>query len=208
MSRHQLTFEEEGHVYRLGKHVLPSVTTVLKATGAYDYPEEIPRHRLEAAGIRGDRVHAAVHHYHQTGTWSPDPEIEGYLDAYRWFESDTGFVCHASEQRLFCPKLYFAGTIDEAGSIYEDDSILDLKSTVDLNIEATRIQTAAYHWLWTVNDEDPPIDPDNRFGLHLKPNGRYRLEQFDGTYSEDLASFFNRYRTYCEREGFDWTILS
>lgn len=202
-----LTYEDEGHVYRIGKRVIPSVTTILKATGGlYDGYSDIPRDTMIAAGLRGDAVHAAVDHYHKTGAWSiAPPEIEPHLEAYRRFENDTGFVCHASEARLYCPRLFFAGTLDDVGDIYAEPGIVDLKSTAELNIPATRIQTAAYRWLWTVNEMEPFVPPENRFALHLKRDGKYRLEQFDKTYSEDIAEFIDRYRRYRDQEeGTEW----
>ncbi len=202
-----LTFEEEGHVYRLGKRILPSVTTILKATGIYDEYKEIPQHYVVAAGLRGDMVHAAIDSYHQTGAWSVStPEIEPYLEAYRMYVDDTGFVCYASEVRLHCPKLFFAGTIDDAGAIYGTPGIVDIKSTRELNIPATRIQTAAYRWLWTVNGMEPAVTPADRYALHLRPhmNPPYRLEQFEKTYGEDIAEFIDRYERYKNLEDTAW----
>lgn len=199
-----LSFEEEGHIYRLGKRVLPSVTTILKATGLYDEYKEIPQHFVVAAGLRGDAVHAAVHRFNETGMWSPDihPDVEPHLAAYRQWAEETGFTCHHSELRLHCQTLFFAGTLDDVGDIYGEPGLLDIKSTRELNIEATRIQTAAYYWMYKRSGLEPQVGPDDRYALHLRPHMSppYRLEQFEGTFDEDIVEFLNRYRKYMERE--------
>ena len=108
-----LIFDEERHVYTLDGIVLPSVTGVLKAEGFID-----TRFFDEYSRTRGTLVHLATE-YDDTGELdedSLDPVIVPYVEAWRKFKKESGFVVEAVETAM-CNKTHrFAGKIDRRGS--------------------------------------------------------------------------------------------
>jgi len=194
-----LRFDADSHTYRVGDRELTSVTTVLKARGLYDYGGIDPV-VLAHAGLRGDAIHGAIHHFHRTGKWLTTgvalPEAEGYLVGYRQFLQDTGYVSIHSELRCYCDRLWVAGTIDDVGKIWgTTPGILDVKSSLVLNKEAVRLQLAGYRWLYARSGHEPQVPGANRWSLHLKADGRYKLDRYPH-YAVDIAEFLTHLGEY------------
>lgn len=105
-------FNEEGHVYTSGGVTLPSVTGILTAEGFID-----GRFYDEFSRTRGDYVHKATH-YDDTESLdyeSLDPVIKPYLDAWRRFKKESGFVVEQSEEPKQSLLYHYAGTPDVIG---------------------------------------------------------------------------------------------
>src|ERR1043165_3114073 len=84
-----LTLDKELHVYTLADRVLPSVTEILKGAGLVD-----DRWWTEAGRWRGSAVHAACW-YDDEGDLDEttlDPKLQNYLQAYRKFKTELGFI--------------------------------------------------------------------------------------------------------------------
>lgn len=105
-------YEDDGHRYTLNGLLLPSVTGILLAEGFIDttwYTEE--------ARTRGSYVHKA-RHLDDTGELDEstiDPVIAPYLEAWRRFKRETGFVVEESEVPKAQSSYLYAGTPDVNG---------------------------------------------------------------------------------------------
>lgn len=109
----EIPFIEEGHFYEHEGRRLPSVTGILKAEGYID-----TTYYTEYGRERGSFVHLACH-YDDIGDLDEDtldPEIKPYLDAYRRFKAESGFIVEQSEPPMMSTKYLFAGTPDKIGA--------------------------------------------------------------------------------------------
>lgn len=169
-----LTFQPEGHVYRIDGEVVPSVTQILAPL--YDF-SAIPPDVLERKSAIGVAVHAATEliDLDDLDESTVDPAIEGYLDAYRQFLEDEKPEWIYSEQPFGHRVWRFAGTLDRHGRMRDGLTTIDLKSVAELS-PAVGPQTAAYEVLRQHHDEDET--PAARYALQLKPSGKYVLKQY------------------------------
>jgi hypothetical protein len=140
----QLTFDPAAHRYYLDGVRLPNVTAVLQDAGLIDYgflSDEDRAHSME----RGRAVHQATHDddNHNLIEDSVSVEALGYLQAWRKFRRDFGFVPRLIEHRVCNLEYDYAGTLDRVGSIRDGtEIILDLKT--GCAPDAVRYQLAAY----------------------------------------------------------------
>jgi hypothetical protein len=139
----QLVFDQIAHRYTLEGVWLPNVTRVLEGAGLIDYG--FLGERRELYLTRGHAVHLSTR-YDDEGDLaegSVSDEICSYLQAWRAFRRDYGFVPRLIEHRVYNPQFNYAGTLDRVGSVRDGSEFLvDIKSgTVP---DATPIQLAAY----------------------------------------------------------------
>lgn len=176
MSPLALTYEAESHVYRYGGRVVPSVTQALQVVGEWGHVDPLI---LERARLFGQHVHAMIDLFDQGALDEEalDLPLVPYLNAWKLFLSETGFVVTHTEQRLYHPRMRYAGTLDKRGTWKGTTWLLDCKSgAVPRSVGA---QTAAYQKACT----DPP---KRRLCLQLKRNA-YRLHRCDDP--SDFALF-------------------
>jgi hypothetical protein len=105
-------FNEDGHVYTLDGARLPSVTGILQDEGFIDN-----RFFDNYSRDRGTYVHLATH-LDDSGDLDEatvDPFIMPYLEAWRRFKKESGFVVEQSEISLASRAYSYAGTIDRIG---------------------------------------------------------------------------------------------
>lgn len=168
----ELTLQEPGHIYRADGVIVPSVTQVLSDVGIIDY-SMIPAEDRERYLQRGKDVHVATH-YDDEGDLDEaafDENLRGYLEAWRKFRAETGFVPALIEYRGFHSIYRYAGTLDRTGSWKGQAKILlDLKSG-DLPWWTTT-QLAAYAAFF-----DSP-GSFRRVGVELHDDGTYRVQEF------------------------------
>jgi hypothetical protein len=105
-------FQEDGHIYTLDGVTLPSVTGILKAEGFIDdgFFDEYSRKR-------GQYVHRATHldDMGELDEEMLDPVLAPYLEGWRKFKRESGFIVEQSEVSM-CSKTYlYAGTPDVIG---------------------------------------------------------------------------------------------
>lgn len=176
-----ITLDPATHRYAWRGRTYPSVSEIIRRTGAYDHYNDIPAEYIAKAAKVGDTVHTAIFLYHLLGITFEryDPTVQPMLGAYEQFLSDTGYEVVESELMMLDPDLGFAGTLDQVGFLYGKRTIVDLKTTSSINQPAVELQTAAYEHLWTNGIVNPryatlsrgPIA--QRGVLHLKKTGRY-----------------------------------
>jgi hypothetical protein len=202
----EIRYRGEDHTYWLGRRQAVSVTRVLEHAGIVD-PSHYSRHDGEDFLERGRAVHEATAKYDEKRflETSRRPRItadqvfdrlrgslperwRGFMDAWKLFLDESGFVPEMVERRVFCPDPLYAGTLDRMGRFpgARVPAIVDLKNhnTGSVQKNAVRHQLVAY---------GHALDPKKlfeRYGVALNPDGRYRLTTFPlSTYMEDRDRF-------------------
>lgn len=107
-------FEADGHIYTHSGVRLESVTEILKAEGFID-----TRFYDDWSRDKGSMVHLATH-YDDMGELdeqSLDPVIVPYLEAWRKFKRESGFVVERSEVPMMSTVYKYAGTPDVIGEL-------------------------------------------------------------------------------------------
>lgn len=181
-----LTFEAEGHVYRYKGAVVPSVTTVLQQL---QYLQGIPWEVLEAAREFGTHVHQACHLLNQgdLDEDSLDPALVPYLNGYKRFLSETGFVVTGSEILVYNQTARYAGQLDFTGSFRGTTWVVDIKSGVVPSTVGA--QVAAYQAALQSS-----MKPRRRACLQLLPDDYKFIEQKDVSDFSLFLSALNCYR--------------
>ena len=121
-----LTFEEETHTYRWNGEIVPSVNQILEAEGIRP-----PYSGDRWYGERGTYVHQATALYDrgELDEESLDPQLKGYVEAWKKFREEEGFTPRHIEEAFCHEGLGFAGTIDRTGVIRrERPIIIDIKT--------------------------------------------------------------------------------
>ena len=151
----------------MNKRKIPAVTEIMKFVTDYKY-SIVPESILEQAQNKGTIVHFAAEVYNKTGYAGIDKQYKGYLDAYiKWindFSIDRTKI--ESEVKTYNKGLNYAGTID---MIYNKDTIIDIKTTFQLDLDSVSVQTSAYK------------KAINNFGYNVKDCYVLRLKS-DGNY--------------------------
>lgn len=140
-----LDFDAEAHAYRLHGVPVPSVTTVLKATGYIRLAGIFPS-VLERARARGQRVHMALHYLFEDDLdlSTVDEETQGYLlSAQKYLDAYVKTVYRA-EMRVWSERHAFAGTLDILALHSNNRLFIGDFKTGDPADVAADIQTGAY----------------------------------------------------------------
>ena len=176
-----LAFDAAAHRYTKDGILVPNVTGVLEPI--IDYAG-VPAWTLERARQIGSAVHLATELDDRDDLVedSVATEIVPYLDAWRRFRLETGFVPETIEERVFSPRHWYAGALDRSGPAPDngDPSLFDIKSTSTL-MPSTGPQLAAYLEARNYRRKDKV---KRRFAVQLKPDGTYRLQEY-----KDKADF-------------------
>lgn len=187
-----LTFEEDGHIYRLAGREIPSVTTIIREI----YGDLVWPWRSEFALERGRRVHQAVHYYllGDLDVKSLSEYIAGYVAAAIRFLTDTGFEVQRTEHRMYSAVYDVAGTLDLVGMLDRKSTLADFKTGEPG--WATGVQTAAYTALW---QEETGEVIRRRVGVQLSEDGSYKLINYASR--EDLPDFVAALRVHQRRRA-------
>lgn len=175
-----LTFREADHTYWLGEHRIPGVTSVLKPLCSFDH---VRAEVLERKTALGRMVHTATEFLDEDDLdWdSLHPNAVPYVRAWDRFRTDHGVEVLASERRVFHPLHRYAGQLDRIVRLHERVGLLDLKTCAQMS-PVTGLQTAAYLQALVAEHQATPSDvplPTARFGLQLRPDGSYRLHEYN-----------------------------
>lgn len=163
-------FHDASHTYRVDGHVTPSVTQILRVI---DDLSKIPAEYLERARVLGTAVHRATELFdlHDLDEASLDPMIVPYLEAWKRFRLETGFVVEAVESRLHHAVYGYCGTLDRRGVLHGKRVVIDIKSGELYPSHGP--QTAAYQKA----DEHMTGAPiEARYVVQLTDTGRYSLQ--------------------------------
>ncbi len=127
-----LTFDPALHEYHFDKMRAPGVTSVLERWNGL---EHVDQDRLAMLAEFGTHVHEAVHLYNlgELNHASLTPAVESYLAGWIRFEVESGFTVVLSEERVYHPKMGYAGTLDSLGTFPRhgrDLSLVDVKTGI------------------------------------------------------------------------------
>lgn len=163
-----IQFFPETHTYLVDGVEVPSVTEITRFL-AYDYKSDRPWME-EIAARRGTKVHEACMLIDYGEEPEEDPEIQGYLMAYRRFLQDYAPEWEGIEKPVGSLQCGYAGTIDRYGKITGFNSILDVK-TGQKHKPALQAQLNGYWWLLIKQK----YEAEKLYGLYLRNDGTYEL---------------------------------
>ena len=139
----ELTFNEFNHTYWLDELVIPSVTTLMKPLSD-DFYRAVDPEVLEKAAKRGTAIHNAVENFAQFGIEDIPPAYGGYFQAFRtWWELRKPEVL-ATECRVYHKILRYAGTADLICVIGGRVTLVDYKSSAQVNSKLCAVQLEGY----------------------------------------------------------------
>lgn len=174
-----LVVDEANHAYSWEGRRLPSVTQVLRVLDDFG---DVPKDVLDFAAFRGTAVHeaTALADRDDLDEESLDPELAGYVAAWRRFREESGFEPLLVEHRVVNLQLGYAGTVDRVGQLGGRMALLDIKSGSRVPRSAGP-QLAGY-WealTWMVEhgylERSLRLHYRDRYVVHLRPEGRYSL---------------------------------
>jgi len=174
-----LEFDAERHEYRFAGVLTPNVTRITSMmSGYFGVPADVLRRKAEL----GTAVHLATEFDDEDDLdYDALPEIvRGYVDGWRKFREQTGWVTELSEQRVYSARYRYAGTLDCVGHFGRMKTVrpsvkclVDKKATYTI-MPSVGPQVAAYTEAW--NETNTP-KVRRRFAVQLKPDGNYKLHE-------------------------------
>lgn len=169
----ELTFEEEGHIYRLNGREVPSVTTLMKPLSESYYGSIDPA-VLDRAAQKGHAVHSANESYVLYGIEDICPAYAGYFEAFKdWFHKTKPIVL-GTEIKVYHKILGYAGTADLLAVIDGKVTVVDYKTSAQVNQMLYGVQLEGYDRAF----ESHGIKIDRQLILHLKRDGTYKEVPF------------------------------
>ena len=162
----ELAFEEHRHIYRLNGLIIPSVTTIMNPLSD-DFYRTISPAVLDHAAKRGTAIHNAIENYTAFGIQDIAPQYAGYFSAFlKWWEYRKPKPL-AMEHRIYHKILRYAGTADLICLIDGELTLVDYKSSAQVNKKLCAVQLEGYDRAF----ESHGIKIDNRMILHLSDTG-------------------------------------
>lgn len=169
----ELTFEENSHTYRLDGMAIPSVTTLMKPLSD-DFYHTVDPEVLDKAAKRGTAVHNAIENYITYGMEDIEPSYEGYLEGFLAWWRRVKPKPLATECQVYHKILRYAGTSDLLCEINGRLTLVDYKSSAQVNSKLCAVQLEGYDRAW----ESHGVKIDDRLILHLQRNGQYQEVAF------------------------------
>lgn len=164
-----VTFNEEDHTYFYGMQRIPSVSELLRPlTDAYlaSIPEGI-LNRKRDLGLAVHRAAELIDTGYELDPDTIDPDVNGYLEAYKRFLVDMRPKWASVERTVFDADRWYAGRLDRSGTVNGQTFVVDIKTAATLST-ATAVQLTAY------------AEADSDWGsgiaaLQLLPKGEYKF---------------------------------
>jgi len=174
----KLTFQEEGHIYKVDGVEIPSVTQVLKAAGLSNF-DHVNQHVLEKSIQFGNVVHKTIE-LKCKGTLdesSVNDVIKPYITQWDKFCLDYQYFSKQVEYRAYNSSLRVGFCIDNLGFIHATDTaIVDIKTGQPK--AADIIQACAYGYLYPVTRLFLLyLNPDSYKAFEIKRSDRKKGEQ-------------------------------
>lgn len=186
----EIIIADEPRRYWLGDQSYKSVTGILGEVGIRPDFSYVPKPILDHAIARGIAVHHATHLIDRDtlDESTVDPQISGFVDAYRRFRRECSVQIIAREGKLISP-LGFGLRPDIIAWVLTSRAVVDLKTAQNLG-KCTGPQTAGYLIGW--NSSFPKQIVENRYGLRLQSNGYYKLIPYEDP--DDALCFMDAFR--------------
>ena len=167
-----IQFDEATHTYNIDGVEVPSVTTVCRFL-SYDQKSDKPW-LAQVAAERGSRVHEACAMLDYGEEPEEDPEIAGYLTAYRRFLKDYRPEWEGIEYITGDVETGLAGTVDRFGTLYDGiPCIVDIKTGSRLYDAPLRGQLTGYDRL--LSKDRIAFQAERLYALQLDKDGTYTL---------------------------------
>jgi hypothetical protein len=190
-----IVFNKEKHEYTLDGNKLPSVTHILQKTGFYDFDMVKPE-IIEAAADFGKCAHkgAELYDLNDLDERALARPLKPYLESWKRFREDTGFIPIEIEKPVYSKKYRYAGTPDRIGTIGNAITVVEIKSTAQID-RVSAIQAIAYLEAY---NEDKPLKEKatKRMVVQLCPDGMYRLPKKDFFKPTDFNTFLAALTVY------------
>lgn len=179
--------DEANHAYFWDEKPVPGVTSTISPLTDYGM---IKKEVLEKARQEGQHIHKMV----ELDCLGQQMKLPGwmhpYFAAWQKFKVEVGFELWESEQLLYHKLYRYAGQFDLAGRLLKfpkvtGGALLDVKRSFFAG-PAIGVQLAAYE---AARNSERPKERQTRarFGLQLRPDGTYRLNEY--TDEGDFAVF-------------------
>lgn len=169
----ELTFEEKRHIYRLNGIEVPSVTTLMKPLSE-DFYSTVDPDVLAKAAHRGTAVHNAIENYIGLGVEDIEPAYVGYMAGFLAWWHRMKPEALGTECRVYHKILRYAGTSDLICLINGRMTLVDYKTSAQVNSKLCAVQLEGYGRAW----ESHGIKIDDRLILHLQRDGQYQEVSF------------------------------
>lgn len=158
----ELAFDEYTHTYRLDELILPSVTTLMKPL-TDDFYRTVEPEVLDRAAQRGTAIHNAIENYIEFGVRDIPTQYAGYFEAFaQWWERRKPEPL-ALEKRVYHKILRYAGTADLVCMIDGRLTLVDYKSSAQINEKLCAVQLEGYDRAF----ESHGVGIEQRLILHL-----------------------------------------
>jgi len=159
---------------------------MIRVTSVLPFDPKCDPETLEEASLRGTAVHMACEIYDLNKFFGEppldmstvDPVVLPYLEGWWKFLDETGFVPTHIEHEVISEKYGYAGKIDRAGLINSRDTILDIKSGVQVKPDTWGIQLSAYLNAWCEQHEED-IHGLQHIAVQLTKEATYKIHKYD-----------------------------
>jgi hypothetical protein len=172
----------ESMPYEIDGRQLPSVTEILRATGAMGQTHQARAWASAAAMDRGTAVHDLTRYDDEAGggvdAEAFAPGCGGYLDAWRKLLAEANPRIISCEERIVSAAMGYGGTLDRVLDWRADHWLVDIKTGSPEPWH--RLQLAAYTALWT-NGGHAVGRVVRRAALYLRGDGTYDLREHTGS---------------------------
>lgn len=158
----QVVFNELEHTYTLNGRVLSGVTSMLSRTLFKDKYKGISKEVLAKAADYGHNIHEQIELVDTLGVTSDTPAVKDYLR----IKEELGVKTLASEY-LVSDEDMIASSID---TIFDDLSLVDIKTTSKLDMEYLSWQLSIYAYLF--ERQNPTLKAKRLMAIWL-PKPRY-----------------------------------
>lgn len=186
-----LVFNEENHTYTLDGELIPSATTVIGKCGLNDFSHIHPV-KLAQLAERGTMVHKITEMYDDgiLDESTVDPELSGYLDAWKSLKKDFKFEIVHNEQKMYNRNYMYAGTVDRIIMVDGCLRPLDIK-TGDYKLTHD-LQLAGYSYL---DSDGINMSKDHGYVACIKGDGKWKIHKTDIAPGwRDFMSVLNVYK--------------
>lgn len=180
----ELTFDDGPHIYRLNGLEIPSVTTLMNPLSAMVYGgvDEVV---MDRAASRGTAVHNSIENWVSYGIQDIAPEYRGYFEGFLAWARDESPEILGTECRLYHKALRYAGTADLPCIVRGKKTMVDVKTTSQLQEMLARVQLEAY----VKGCESHGVLFGAKAILHLRKDGTYKFEPYPLRDPEAWATF-------------------
>lgn len=175
-----ITRRDPEHIYadETGR-VLPGVTSILGSVPPWLHRyDDVPADVLDYKRQVGSAVHHATALDDQgvLDMDTVDDALVSYLEAWRRYRAETGFVPDVVEQLVHHPSLGYCGTLDRIGHTRHLVTLLDVKTADPSTGLDAGPQTAAYLEAYRACTPNHGLPARvQRCSVHLSDDGRYRV---------------------------------